>query len=206
MGINVMLLNPPYFPQFSKNSRSPAVSKGGCVYYPIWLGYAAGSLEINGHTTKLVDATAPKEMMSVEQMVSIAREFNPRLLIMHTVTSSVVNDGKVAAAIKAALPDCKIAMVGPHVSAVSENTLTISPAVDMVMRKEYDLISVEVANHIENGKPLDAVQGITFRNAKNEIVKNPERAFIPNLDDLPLPAQVRRGRGEAGGRLAHQHQ
>ncbi len=192
MGINVMLLNPPYFPQFSKNSRSPAVSKGGCVYYPIWLGYAAGSLEINGHTTKLVDATAPKEMMTLEQMVNIAREFNPKLLIMHTVTSSVVNDGKVAATIKAALPDCQIAMVGPHVSAVSENTLTISPAVDMVMRKEYDLIAVDVANHIAENKSYHGVQGITFRNTKNEIVKNPDAPDVPAeyLDKLPFVTQI----------------
>ncbi len=192
MGINVMLLNPPYFPQFSKNSRSPAVSKGGCVYYPIWLGYAAGSLEINGHTTKLVDATAPKDMMSLEQMVSIAKEFQPKLLIMHTVTSSVVNDAKVAKALKEALPDCTIAMVGPHVSAVSENTLTISPAVDLVMRKEYDLISVNVANRIAENKSWEDVQGITFRNAQQEIVKNGDAPDVPSeyLDKLPFVTQI----------------
>ncbi len=192
MSLRVLLLNPPYFPQFSKNSRSPAVSKGGCVYYPIWLGYAAGSLEINGHQVKLVDATAPKDMMSVEKMIEIVQEFNPRLLIMHTVTSSVVNDAKVAAKIKEAVPSITIAMVGPHVSAVSENTLTIAPAVDLILRKEYDLTSVELANRIEQKQPLTDMQGITFRNEQNEIIKNPDAPDVPSeyLDKIPFVTQV----------------
>ncbi len=192
MGINVLLLNPPYFPQFSKNSRSPAVSKGGCVYYPIWLGYAAGSLEINGHTAKLVDATAPKEIMGVEKVVEVVKEFKPQLIIMHTVTSSVVNDAKVAEKIKGNYPDCQIAIVGPHVSAVSENTLTIAPAVDMVMRREYDLISVEVANRLEKKQSYADVQGLTFRNAQNKIIKTPDAPDVPSeyLDKLPFASQI----------------
>jgi radical SAM superfamily enzyme YgiQ (UPF0313 family) len=192
MGINVLLLNPPYFPQFSKNSRSPAVSKGGCVYYPIFLGYAAGSLEMNGHTANLVDATAAKEVMPVEKVVEMVLEFKPKLIIMHTVTSSVVNDSKVATKIKESYSDCLIAMVGPHVSAVSENTLAIAPAVDMVMRREYDLIAVDVANRLEKNKSFADVQGITFRNAQNEIIKNPDAPDVPSeyLDKLPFVTQI----------------
>ncbi len=192
MGINVLLLNPPYFPQFSKNSRSPAVSKGGCVYYPIWLGYATGSLEINGHNAKLMDATAPKEMMSVGKVVELVSEFKPQLVIMHTVTSSVVNDSKVAQKIKENYPNCIIAMVGPHVSAVSENTLTIAPTVDLILRREYDLTSVELANRIEKNQKYDDMQGITFRNESNEIIKNPDAPDVPSeyLDKLPFATQI----------------
>ncbi len=192
MGINVLLLNPPYFPQFSKNSRSPAVSKGGCVYYPIFLGYATGSLEINGHTAKLLDATASKDMLSVEKVVEIAKEFQPRLVIMHTVTSSVVNDAKVAEHIKKAFPETMIAMVGPHVSAVSENTLSISPAVDAVLRKEYDLTAVELANHLEKGTDYSSMKGITFRNKKGVVVKNEDAPDVPSdyLDKIPFVTQI----------------
>lgn len=195
MGIDVLLLNPPYFPQFSKNSRSPGVSKGGCVYYPIWLGYAAGSLEINGHYPHLVDATAPKVPWSIERLLDKAILVNPKLVIMHTVTSSVVNDAKVAQKIKEYLPNTIIAMVGPHVSAVSENTLEISPAVDLVMRREYDLIAVEVANAIEKGNPLTKFQdihGITFRDEQKNVLKNPDAPDVPAeyLDKLPFVSQI----------------
>jgi len=43
--MNVLLINPPYFPKFSRFSRSPAVTKSGAIYYPIWHAYAAGVLE-----------------------------------------------------------------------------------------------------------------------------------------------------------------
>ncbi|MFH0970335.1 MAG: radical SAM protein [Candidatus Diapherotrites archaeon] len=192
MGINVLLLNPPYFAQFSKSSRSPAVSKGGCVYYPIWLGYAAGSLEMNGHTVQLVDATASKKIMTIEEVVQRVKEFNPQLVIMHTVTSSVVNDANVAASIKNVLPSVVLAMVGPHVSAVSENTLTLAPAVDLVLRKEYDLTSVELANHLEKGTSYHNMKGITYRNEKKEIIQNEDAPDVPveYLDKLPFVTQI----------------
>ena len=40
--MNVAFVNPPFIGRFSRTSRSPAVSKGGTLYYPIWLAYAAG--------------------------------------------------------------------------------------------------------------------------------------------------------------------
>lgn len=162
------------------------------MYYPIFLGYATGSLEMNGHTAKLLDATASKDMVSVEKVLDVVRDFQPKLLIMHTVTSSVVNDAKVADAIKKQNPETKIAMVGPHVSAVAENTLSISPSVDMVMRKEYDLIAVEMANKIEKGENYEDVKGITFRNSQNEIIQNEDAPDVPAeyLDQLPFASKV----------------
>ncbi|MBI5553652.1 MAG: B12-binding domain-containing radical SAM protein, partial [Candidatus Diapherotrites archaeon] len=61
--MKIVTLSAPYFDKFSRNSRSPAVSKGGCVYYPIWLAYTTGVLEQNGHDVKLIDAPACKMSM-----------------------------------------------------------------------------------------------------------------------------------------------
>lgn len=190
MPVNILLLNPPYFPKFSKNSRSPAVSKGGCIYYPIWLGYATGALENAGHHTLLIDATASPT--TIEVILEKMREFNPKLVIMHTVTSSVVNDAKVAKKIKEQNPETIITMVGPHVSAVSENTLQIAPFVDAILRKEYDLTAVELANRIEKKQAYHDIQGITFRNEKGEIIKNNDTPDVPaeELDKLPFVSQI----------------
>ncbi|MDP2666546.1 MAG: radical SAM protein [Candidatus Diapherotrites archaeon] len=162
------------------------------MYYPIFLGYATGSLEMNGHRTKLVDATASKDVMSIERVIEVVKEFQPKLLIMHTVTSSVVNDAKVAAAIKQEYPEIVIAMVGPHVSAVSGNTLTIAPAVDMVLRREYDLTAVELAGHLEKGTSYEKMKGITFRDGQGNIIQNEDAPDVPSdyLDKLPFASQV----------------
>ncbi len=43
--MNIAFINPPFFPKYSRGSRSPAVTKSGTVYYPIWLALAAGVAE-----------------------------------------------------------------------------------------------------------------------------------------------------------------
>ena len=41
--MNIIYLNGPYHKaSYSRCSRSPAVTKSGTLYYPLWLAYAAG--------------------------------------------------------------------------------------------------------------------------------------------------------------------
>ena len=40
--MRVLFLNPPFHPRFSREQRSPAVTKSGTLYYPKWLATAAG--------------------------------------------------------------------------------------------------------------------------------------------------------------------
>ena len=46
--MKILLLNPPFHPRYSREQRSPAVTKGGTLYYPFWLAFAAGVLEREG--------------------------------------------------------------------------------------------------------------------------------------------------------------
>jgi len=52
------MLNPPFLRKFSRPQRSPAVTKSGALYYPIWLAYATGVLEKEGFNVQLRDAPA----------------------------------------------------------------------------------------------------------------------------------------------------
>ena len=45
----VVMLNPPFLAKYSKSSRSPAVTKSGTIYFPLWLAYAAGVLDKKGY-------------------------------------------------------------------------------------------------------------------------------------------------------------
>ncbi|KPJ66477.1 MAG: hypothetical protein AMJ43_08015, partial [Coxiella sp. DG_40] len=59
--MKILCLNPPFktkYGRFSRSSRSPAITKSGTIYYPIWLCYAAGVLEQAGHTVKIIDSCA----------------------------------------------------------------------------------------------------------------------------------------------------
>ena len=56
--MRVLFLNPPFHPRYSREQRSPAVTKSGTLYYPKWLATAAGVAIKNGHQVDLVDAPA----------------------------------------------------------------------------------------------------------------------------------------------------
>jgi radical SAM superfamily enzyme YgiQ (UPF0313 family) len=60
-------------------------------------------------------------------------------------------------------------------------------SVDIVVRGEGELTLQELAQNEIIPKNLQKIKGITFRN-DNKIIQTPERPFIQNLDDLPLPA------------------
>ncbi len=56
--MKVLLLNPPYFPMYSRVSRSPTVTKSSTLYYPFFLACATGVLEDNGFDVTFIDAPA----------------------------------------------------------------------------------------------------------------------------------------------------
>jgi len=185
--MKVLMLNPPFKPRFSRTSRSPAVSKGGCVYYPIWLSYATGVLEKEGHKVMLFDA--PAENKDLEETLAIAKKFKPELAVLDTSTASIMNDIKVADAIKKEI-GCFVALVGTHVSAMPEWTLRQSSSIDAVARHEYDYIIRDLAMELEKRNPmLKKVKGLSYAR-KDKIVHNPDMPFIENLDELPFVSKV----------------
>ena len=40
--MKILVLNPPFLKRFSRPHKSPAVTKSGTIYFPIWLAYCAG--------------------------------------------------------------------------------------------------------------------------------------------------------------------
>jgi anaerobic magnesium-protoporphyrin IX monomethyl ester cyclase len=185
--MRILMLNPPFFSKYSRGQRSPAVIKSGTVYYPIWLSYATGVLERNGFDVKLVDA--PAAGYDLTYVLDLVDHFRPRLMVMDTSTPSVYNDVEVAQAIKSRSAGVFVALVGPHVTALPEETLEIGSAIDAVARAEYDYTIRDLALAVQSGADWDGVFGLTYRRS-GEIISNPDRSFIANLDELPFVSEV----------------
>ncbi len=190
--MKIFVINPPFMDMFSRESRSPAVTKSGTLYFPMWLAYAVGYLEKKGHEVLFIDAPAAK--LSREQIVEKAKEFKPELTILGSSTPSIYSDCEVAAEIKKAVPETFTSIVGVHVSAVPEQTLEESPeGVDSVCIHEFDATLVELAEKLSEGSNdeiLSSIKGIAFKNSKGEIVKNDDRPYIEDLDDIPMVSEV----------------
>lgn len=186
--MNIFMLNPPFHPKYSRSQRSPAVIKSGVMYYPIWLAYATGALEQSGFEVQLVDA--PAAGYDLSDVLDQVKVFHPRLVVVDTSTPSIYNDVEVVEAIKGQLPDAFMLLVGPHVSALPEESLRLSQAVDGVARREYDATVRDLAQTLVDGDELSAVRGLSYRENDGTIVHNAERPYIENLDALPFVSQV----------------
>ncbi len=185
--MRILMLNPPFLPKYSRFSRSPAVTKSGTIYYPIWHAYATGVLEQEGHEVKLIDA--PAEGFEREDCYKLSKEFSPDIVVVYTSTPSIFNDVDVAGNIKDILPDSFIVLTGPHVSALPEESLNIDGRIDAIARREYDMTLVELASVLSNRDALENVDGLTFRR-EDKIITNPDRVFIQDLDSLPFISAV----------------
>jgi anaerobic magnesium-protoporphyrin IX monomethyl ester cyclase len=185
--VKFILLNPPFFAKYSRFSRSPAVTKSGTIYFPIWHAYAAGVLEKAGHEVKLIDA--PADSLSREDCYKIIKEFRTDICVLYTSTPSIYNDIEIGAHIKNLLPDCFVVLTGPHVSALPEETLKLDNRIDAIARKEYDFTLVDLASALSSGRELTDVTGITFRKDK-DIISTPDRPFIEDLDSIPFVSEI----------------
>jgi len=185
--VNVLLLNPPFHPRFSREQRSPAVTKGGTFYYPMWLAYATGVLERAGFNVKLVDA--PADGKDLQSVLDVVKDFRPGLVVLDTSTPSIHNDVQVTEAIKEVSRDVVAILVGPHVSALPTETLTMSTRIDAVARGEYDFTILDCARRLSEGGSLAGIEGLTYRQ-NGETIHNPARPFIEDLDALPFVSRV----------------
>jgi radical SAM superfamily enzyme YgiQ (UPF0313 family) len=188
--IKVLALNPPFHARYSRSQRSPAVIKSGVIYYPLWLAYATGVLEQDGFRVKLLDA--PAAGLRLEQVLALAEEWQPHLLVVETSTPSIYNDSQVVEAIKDRVPEVFTLLVGPHVTALPEESLAISASVDAVAIGEYDHTVRDVARWRAGGGDLEAVAGLAYRDGNGGLVRTAPRPPIEDLDALPFVSEVYR--------------
>ncbi len=189
--MQVFFVNPPFkaeYGKFSRENRSPAVTRSGTLYYPLWLIYAAAVCQKDGFDVAFLDAPA-KPMDELEALKSIknqARE--PKLFVFSTSTPSIYSDVSFAEKVKAQYKNAYCILVGTHPSALPEETLSISPQIDAVARKEFDYIVRDVARALRDGRNPNEIKGLTYCDNGN-IVSNPDMDYIDDLDDIPFASK-----------------
>src|SRR5260370_14028615 len=179
--MKTLLLNRPSLDDFDggAGSRYQATREVWSFWYPTWLAYPAGMIP----GARLLDA--PPHNYDVPKTIEEAKTYD--FVVIHTSTPSFRMDVRTAEAIKAANPNSIIAFVGGHPTAVPDDTLKASEAVDIAWRNEFDYSMVEV----RPGMDWSKVSGISYR--KNGILShNPDRPILSNdeLDHLPFVTEV----------------
>lgn len=179
--MRVAFLNPMFGVDFTKSARWFARSRGRVQRHPDYLCIAAAVVEQAGHEVFLCDAQARN--LPTRDLLPALREFRPGLIVHQASTPSIDSD-IAAAKLCAEATGATSVLVGSHVSAVPDDTLKrAGDAISGVCVGEYDFTVRDLAD----GTPVADCRGMAWLH-NGEVVRNPRRPYIENLDELPFPA------------------
>jgi anaerobic magnesium-protoporphyrin IX monomethyl ester cyclase len=199
--MKVLVANPPWpGPGYGARSdvRWPHKRSDKYIEYPIYLSYAVGVIEEAGFEMSFIDAIMDE--LSIEQFAQRVRDIGPRLALIETSTPSIEFDLQTAAAVKDLSPGTFVTLIGSHVTFFDQQTLTENPAVDAVVRGEFEYTSADLARALDAGGDLSQVLGITYRDAGGDVRRNPDRPLFEPLDEMPFPARhIAKGEGYRAG-------
>lgn len=123
---------------------------------------------------------------SNEYIIDKIKKEKPAIVGFSCLSPAMSNIKRLSKSIKDHDPDIKIILGNIYATVFSEEILKEGLG-DIVVRGEGEHSLLEIAVAIRDKKDLHSVKGITFI-SDGEIVKNPDRETIEDLESLPYPA------------------
>lgn len=183
--MKILLLNPPPYKKgpFVKEGRCQ--SRAGPEFWPPTTLAIIASLLRDKHEIKLVDATV--EGYSEDKLIKLYESFSPEMIIFNSTTTTFFDDVHASDLAKKINKNVVSVFYGTHVTALPPESLE-NESIDIVIRKEPELIAKELADALEQKKSLKTILGISYKDGK-KIISNPDMPFVEDLDALPFPAR-----------------
>lgn len=184
--VDVLLVNPPSFQEgvviIRDMDRHGRVSMEKTIWPQSTLASIAAHIARQGLSVDILDCIAVD--MDWNGFEAELRRLRPRYVIFECVSSTYHNDMRTA---KLAKDLGAFTMVGgTHLTAEAENALNEYAELDVAVVNVFEESIGEVIEHVEQGKPLDDVTGIGFRDG-DRVQLNARRENPQSLEDLPIP-------------------
>jgi len=174
----VLLINPPWVIGENKN-----LWKGVASCWPsLGLGYIASVLEEAGHEVYYLDCSAEHYTVGDTAEVLKKRYQNLDFICLTATTPLIKNAWKIAEEAKRIFNSVKIILGGVHPSVMPDESMA-NPAVDFVAVDEGE----ETIRELAAGRPVSEIKGLCYKES-GQIIKNPPRPLIQDLDKIPPPA------------------
>jgi anaerobic magnesium-protoporphyrin IX monomethyl ester cyclase len=154
-------------------------------HYVSPLGIANVSAYLNQHhiPTLQVDLRLLPDFQTLKK---ILLKHKPKYIGFSQLTTEADLINNLVNGVKTVLPNAKLIIGGPHVSVLPRESAAI-PSIDAAVYGEGELTAVELINAFDHKLPLSNIKGIAYQNSRQEVIVNPPREFIKNLDTLPFP-------------------
>ena len=205
--VDIMLVNPPA-PDggiwIRSQHRVGRRSRENMIWPQVSLAQMAALL-VPEYTVEVVDCIATRMgWPEFEKLLELKR---PRYYLTQVTAPTLRND--MYGVFLAKTLGAKTLAFGTHVTPMTLETMRPFPALDLVLRGEPEMTLRELLDTLEGKSPSDPrvakmladtrfdgapgsanamanIAGLAWRDS-GEIVINPDRPFIPDLDDLPVP-------------------
>ncbi|MFA5828041.1 MAG: radical SAM protein [Candidatus Shapirobacteria bacterium] len=116
------------------------------VFYPVIMAYAATLLKKNDYQVFWDDAIA--ERLSYQKWLSRLITNNPDLVVIETKTPVVKKHWQIISDIKDKLPKTKIALIGDHVTALPQESISNSKVDFVLTGGDYDFMILNLADQL----------------------------------------------------------
>jgi anaerobic magnesium-protoporphyrin IX monomethyl ester cyclase len=146
----------------------------------------ASYLDAKGQQAQVIDMN--QKDISWEELPQMLREINPDVVgVSSWATYFIPNFMRVVQIAKAINPKIATVMGGVMATLISERLMGDYPKLDFIVRGDGELTMHELVQALESGvRDLSHIEGLTWRK-NGEIVVNPNRPLIKDLDSLPFP-------------------
>jgi anaerobic magnesium-protoporphyrin IX monomethyl ester cyclase len=187
--VKIVLVNPPSPPEY-RVSRGLMGGFGmavnpGLLYPPIELAHVAGVLEEEGHQVLIHDADARD--MDLDASCAAICEEEPEFVCLDSSSTSLERDLLLAGRVRSQL-GVPVGILGSQVTYTPDEIFE-GDSVDVVVRGEPEHTVRDLVANLVAGESFEGVAGISWRRPSGEVVHEPERDKINDLDSLPIPAR-----------------
>src|SRR5262249_19296498 len=146
------------------------------------LGYLAATLRQTGYDVRVLDIELPEE-----ELVAQVTEAQPMLVGFSLIFQFYIRRyASLMEALRREGIDAHFTMGGHYPTLSPQQTLTAAPEIDSIVRYEGEVTLLEIVRALQAGEDWRKLDGVVFR-AGEEVVTNPPRALIHDLDSLPYP-------------------
>ncbi len=173
-------------PAWSPTEIFPSRTAAAQINYwqPLGTLYVAASLRQAGHEVRFFNGA----FQSHEQIMAGLAAFAPRIVGLYATAFGWHKAVRTAAEVRRELPGACIVAGGPYPAYAGAQCLREAPQFDAVVIGEGEDVMVELAARLGRGEDLAGLAGLAFRRG-DEVLENPARPLILDLDRLPFPAR-----------------
>lgn len=161
------------------------LAKVGAVSPPLNLLLLAAIVRERGYAPRIIDC--PALGLTYGDVIGRLKKIKPRFVGLTAMTPHIMQAGKLAKAIKAAVPEAIILLGGAHISSVPEETMLRFPDIDIGFIGEADYSLPELLDTVSKGNAASTVKG-TISREHSQLINTGQREEKIKLDDLPLYA------------------